>query len=128
MKLSTPGLMIWNTDPIQATPEQLKLAKQLADSVNGELVFYDKDLNLGLVTVANKLGFDDYFPIHDGIISKVDVSDYTGLSVMDKSFLKRIKNSLEGFQDTKPGLDDASINVEFRYAWGPSKGSLWQHL
>ncbi len=99
-----------DTNPIQATPEQLKMAKDLAAKVNGELVFFDKDLELGLVVVPAE-GFDNYFPIHDGKISKVDVSDYTGLSTLDKSFLNRISRALKVFKDTKPGLDEF-LNVE----------------
>lgn len=99
-----------DTNPIQATPEQLKMAKDLAAKVNGELVFFDKDLELGLVVVPAD-GFDNYFPIHGGKISKVDVSDYTGLSTLDKSFLNRVARVIKVFRDTKPGLDEF-FNVE----------------
>jgi hypothetical protein len=88
------------SDPIQATSEQLKMAEELAAQVKGELVFFDKDLNLGLVVVPNNLGFEDYFPIHGGKISKVDVAEYTGLSTADKSFLNRISRSIRVFRET----------------------------
>jgi hypothetical protein len=93
-----------DTNPIQATPEQLKMAEELAAQVKGELVFFDKDLNLGLVVVPNNLGFEDYFPIHGGKISKVDVADYTGLSTADKSFLSRISRSIRVFRDSGRGM------------------------
>jgi viroplasmin and RNaseH domain-containing protein len=100
-----------STDPIQATPEQLKMAKELAARVDGELIFFDKDLKLGLVIVPDE-GFNNYYPIHDGKISKVDVSDYTGLSVQDKSFLTRIVRNIQVLREIKPDLDTL-YNVEF---------------
>jgi hypothetical protein len=100
-----------STDPIQATPEQLKMAKELAAKVDGELIFFDKDLKLGLVIVPDE-GFNNYYPIHDGKISKVDVSDYTGLSVQDKSFLTRIVRNIQVLREIKPDLDTL-YNVEF---------------
>jgi hypothetical protein len=97
-----------DSNPIQATPEQLKMAEELAAKVNGELVFFDKDLNLGLVVVKNNFGFEDYVPIHGGKISKVDVASYTGLSIADKSFLNRISRSIRVLRETSGKMLDGT--------------------